>query len=321
MPLISVYRRFRHGGGNNGRMLHITNGESVSLPQSGLPGRVVFWNDVLAEGPVPRGLPLDELSRIRERFLADFFQLPQSEVSFAQRDEAITKFRDHEEVVLWFEHDLFDQLQLIQLLDWFATQDLGRTRLSLVAANSYLGPLRPEELPPLFETRHTVTARELKTAQAAWEAFRSPQPLDLARLLDDDLSALPYLRQALLRHLQQFPDVSRGLARTERQILQLTAGGLHGFGELFLADQKLEESIFMGDTTFRQYLNGLARAKSPLLRARDSGFEITAFGEQVLGRKADHVRANGINRWLGGVHLCEGAPLWRWNESAQTVTT
>ena len=281
----------------------------------------MYWNDVLAEGPVPRGLPLQELSRIRERFLADFFELPHSEVSFAKRDEAIAHFRDHEEVVLWFEHDLFDQLQLIQLLDWFAVQDMAQTRLSLVAASSYLGPLKPEELVPLFETRHAVNAAELKTARAAWDAFRSPQPLDLATLLDSDLSALPHLRRALLRHLQQFPDVSCGLARTEKQILQLAANGLHQFGELFLADQKLEESIFMGDTTFRQYLNGLAKAKEPLLRRAGEGFEITAFGTQVLDRKADHLRANGINRWLGGVHLCEGAPLWRWNESTQTVTT
>jgi len=302
-------------------MLHITNGESVSLLQSGLPGQVVFWNDVLAEGPVPRGLPLRELSRIRERFLADFFDLPHSEVSFAQRDETLAHFRDHEEVVLWFEHDLFDQLQLVQLLDWFAAQDLGQTRLSLVSSSSYLGPLRPEELPPLFQMRHTVTNAELKTAQAAWDAFRSPHPLDLAGLLNEDLSALPFLRSALLRHLQQFPDVSCGLARTEKQILHLTSGGLHQFGELFLADQKLEECIFMGDTTFRQYLNGLSKAKDPLLRQTGAEYQITTFGEQVLVGKADHVRANGINRWLGGVHLCEGAPLWRWNESTQTVTT
>jgi len=302
-------------------MLHITNGESVSLPQSGLPGQVVYWNDVLTEGPVPRGMPLQELSRIRERFLADYFAIPHAEVSFAQRDESLARFGDHEEVVLWFEHDLYDQLQLIQLLDWFAARDLSGTRLSSVAASTYLGPLKPEELVPLFETRHTVTAAEMRTARAAWDAFRSPQPLDLASLLQEDLSALPFLRQALVRHLQQFPDVACGLARTEKQIMQLAAGGLRLFGELFLADQQLEESIFMGDTTFRQYLNGLSNAKEPLLRRKDDEFEITSFGKQVIDGQADHVRANGINRWLGGVHLCEGAPLWRWNDATRTITT
>ena len=131
-------------------MLHITNGESVSLPQTGLPGQVIYWNDILHDGPVPRGLPLEELSRIRARFIAEFFGMPLSEVSFAQRDQAIARFRDHEEVVLWFEHDLYDQLQLIQILEWFSHQDLGPTRLSLISVNNYLGPMRPEQLSPLL---------------------------------------------------------------------------------------------------------------------------------------------------------------------------
>jgi hypothetical protein len=56
-----------------------------------------------------------------ERRSINWWQWPKTysglEVSFERRDEAITRFRDHEEVVLWFEHDLFDQLQLIQILD------------------------------------------------------------------------------------------------------------------------------------------------------------------------------------------------------------
>ena len=186
-------------------MLHVTNGESVSIRDTGLPGRVLCWMDVLTEGPVPRGLSLRELSRVRERFIIEFFSLPSAEVSFAERDRTIGEFRDHEEVVLWFEHDLFDQLQLIQILDWFSSQDLGAVRLALICHDSYLGPMRAEQLTPLFETRHTVTAAELKTARAAWAAFCSPEPLGLAALLDQDTSALPFLRAAVLRHLQQFP--------------------------------------------------------------------------------------------------------------------
>jgi hypothetical protein len=51
-------------------MLHITNGESVALPQTGLPGEVIYWNDVLHDGPVPRGLELQELSRVRDEAIS-----------------------------------------------------------------------------------------------------------------------------------------------------------------------------------------------------------------------------------------------------------
>jgi hypothetical protein len=300
-------------------MLHITNGESVSLPETGLPGQFIYWNDVLHDGPVPRGLALDELSRVRERFIAEFSGTPLSKVSFAQRDEAIERFHDHEEVVLWFEHDLYDQLQLIQILDWFSHRDLGRTRLSLISVNSYLGPMQPGQLRPLFDSRHTVTVSELKTAQAAWSAFCAPEPTGLAALVDSDTSALPFLRDALVRHLEQFPALTNGLSRSERHILHLTGSGMSEFSELFPAAQKLEETIWMGDCTFHHYIQGLTRVKQPLLGTVNTGFEATAFGRQVFQCEEDHVRANGINRWLGGVHLCEGAPIWRWDEAARTI--
>lgn len=300
-------------------MLHITNGESVSLPQTGLPGQVIYWNDILHDGPVPHGLELQELSRVREQFIAEFCGLPVTEVSFACRDQAIARFRDHNEVVLWFEHDLYDQLQLLQILDWFAHQDRGQTRLSLISVETYLGCLTPEQLRPLFDTRRAVTTAELSTAQAAWDAFCRPEPTGLTTLLASDTSALPFLRAALLRHLQQFPALRNGLSRTESQILQLTESGLREFRELFPAAQKLEGIIWMGDTTFQKHLSELATARQPLLRSVEGRFESTAFGRQVLEGKQDHVRANGINRWLGGVHLTEGAPLWRWDEAAQTI--
>lgn len=300
-------------------MLHITNGESVSLPQTGLPGEFIYWNDVLHDGPVPRGLTLEELSRIRERFIAEFFGIPLSDVSFRKRDDAIARFREHEEVVLWFEHDLYDQLQLIQLLSWFAQQDLGRARLSLICVDQYLGPLHPDQLAALFDTRHQVTRREFKIAQAAWDAFCSPEPTELVELLESDTSALPYLHDALVRHLEQFPALRNGLSRSERHILQLTASGLSGFPELFPAAQKLEEQIWMGDSTFAQYIQHLAGARHPILNTADSRVRLTDFGRDVYESRADHVRANGINRWLGGVHLCEGSPAWRWDEGARTI--
>jgi hypothetical protein len=179
--------------------------------------------------------------------------------------------------------------------------------------------MHPEQLATLFHTRHPVTASEFKTAQAAWDAFCSPEPTGLAALVNSDTSALPFLHDALLRHLEQFPALRNGLSRAERQILQLTGSGLSGFRELFSAAQKMEEHIWMGDSTFRQYLQRLTGGKRPLLHSVDSVFETTAFGRRVYEGREDHLRANGINRWLGGVHLCEGAPVWRWDGGERRI--
>jgi hypothetical protein len=140
-------------------------------------------------------------------------------------------------------------------------------------------------------------------------------------LLGSDTSALPFLSRALLRHLQQFPALRSGLSRTEQHILELAESGLHEFRELFPAAQKLEESIWMGDSTFLRYLQGLVTARQPLLLSQNGRFKITHFGRLVLAGKEDHVRVNGINRWLGGVHLYDGAPVWRWDHETRAIRT
>ena len=78
-----------------------------------------------------------------------------SNVSFVERDEAIARSHNHEEVVLWFEHDLYDQLQLIQILDWFSHQDLGHTRLSLIPACGVVNPNSLRRLTTVNNLPHT----------------------------------------------------------------------------------------------------------------------------------------------------------------------
>src|SRR5205807_5826801 len=89
---------------------------------------------------------------------------------------------------------------------------------------------------------------ELTLGSEAWKAFCSPDPSSLVAFLRKDTSALPFLKAALLRHLEQFPALEGGLSRTERQILEVVAEGIHTPLEIFRATQEQEESPFLGDT-------------------------------------------------------------------------
>jgi len=143
--------------------LYITNGDSVQLRDTGLPGEVLTWKDVLHEGPVPGDMSLDQLRPIRAHFLADVSGQPEEELfrDFEERDQTLARFAEFEEVVLWFEHDLYDQLQLIQILDWFSRQDLGKTKLSLICTSRYLGLLTPDQLLELHPNRLPVSSQML----------------------------------------------------------------------------------------------------------------------------------------------------------------
>jgi len=81
------------------------------------------WRDVLREGRVP-AVDAAELSRVRSRFLTG------EPDAFAGRDRALA---EAEELVLWFEHDLYDQLQLIQVIASSAAP------AGLAQAEAYLG--------------------------------------------------------------------------------------------------------------------------------------------------------------------------------------
>lgn len=304
-------------------MLHVTNGSSVQIAESGVGGEVVYWDDVLYDGPVPR-LPLEELSELRARFIAEAYGRPEEEVcaAFERRDAALLGFREHDEVVLWFEHDLFDQLQLVQVLAWLAAVPAGSTRISLIQADAYLGPMTPGQLAVLFPSRQAVTGAQFQLAAAAWSAFTSSAPAPLLRVLESDTSALPYLGAAVRRLLQQYPSTRDGLSRTERQILQVVAEGASTMGSAFRADQRLEEPRFMGDDTYVRYLRALGACRNPLLRVDEHGtlmkitLQLTGAGRNVLEGRADHIALNGIDRWLGGVHLSDPDSVWRWNGAA-----
>ncbi len=108
-------------------MLHITNGDSAAeiLKATGLPGTILAWRDILHEGPTPAGLSLEQMSQVRARFIASqgWGNYDNLLAEFHHRDAILATSATQQEVVLWFEHDLYDQLQLIQILDWFTQQE------------------------------------------------------------------------------------------------------------------------------------------------------------------------------------------------------
>ncbi len=310
-------------------VLHVTSGESVRIHETGLPGEVLYWLDVLHEGPVLPALTLREQSRNRARFIAQagWASLEEAEAALAHRDETIARFHQFEEMVLWFEHDLYDQLQLVQILDYLLAQPRDGTRISLICVGKFpgigrfkgLGQLSPDQLSSLFEQRQEITLADLKLATEAWHAFCSPDPTDLEFVIQAHSTGLPLLKGALARHLEQFPSVKSGLSRTERQILEVTIQGVQRFEDLFLAEQDKEERVFMGERVFWQYVERMRSARVPLLEMRNESVRVTPAGHRILVGNADHIAANGIDRWLGGVHLCGEEAAWRWDERARKL--
>jgi hypothetical protein len=328
-------------------ILHIHNGDSSAegARQSSLHGEHFAWREALIDGPTPAGVEGEEWRRLRGQHLAEFYEVDPEETvkELLIQEEKLASYADHDEVVLWFEHDLFCQANLIYLINWFSERDLGRTKLSLICVGEFpgrpnfrgLGELNPVELASLFDGRHEVSKTEKTLAVSAWRAYCSPEPTSIQTLLTTDTAALPFLKPALQLHLQRFPSVGNGLGRIENRSLEFIHDEVRSFVELFSRFRDVEPTYGLGDSQFWSTLRRMGDAHRPLvditsIQRSDSKptaenfhqtrFEITETGDAVLNRQADFVQLNGVDTWLGGVHLVGKGEIWRWNDEVRTLT-
>jgi len=331
--LEDVFREQTIGGS---AMLHITDGESVAgtLRESAIPGVVSTYGDLMYEGPAPADLDDRAWFDIRARFIAEagYATLQDARQYLQACENVLTSCSQHDEVVLWLDNKLSNQLILIKVLDWLIRHNSGKVKMSLICIGQYpgldyfrgLGALTADQLASLADTRMEVGEAQYRTAQAAWKAFTSPDPAEIQRLIAADTSALPFVAGALRRHLEQFPSVDNGLSRTEQQALSLIheRGAVSG-EQLFVAVQRQEEQVFMGDSSFYRMMAELSEARYPLIRFEPGlgNVTITEAGRDVIEGRADHVDLNGIDRWIGGVHLKGDRAVWRWDRTAGRIVS
>ena len=201
-------------------VLHITNGDcAADTLRTLLTDRVLVTCDVLHDGPAPR-VDGDAWYDVRARFLAEDFEARYDETraSLAAFDRAVVENGRHDdEIVLWFEHDLFDQLLLIRTLDLMvrlkpdtteqvtkpdSTETVPRpdttgqvpvvsgfswTNVSLICIGEFpgverfigLGQLNAEQLASLQPARTPVAAAQFALASEAWQAYRADDPREL----------------------------------------------------------------------------------------------------------------------------------------------
>ena len=319
---------------------HITNDEQTVglLRKAGMKGLYLAWKDPLYEGPVSK----DNLE-LRTSSRADYFAQQgwgdkQSLLAhFQGRNSQLQQISRYKKVSLWFDRNMYNQLQLIELLDCLSQSPdipLFMIDVSTIAHRENLRNLEKlsvADIKSLYHDETEITVNQLSIAIDAWRCFAAPDPRYLLQFRRQDMSTMPFLFDAIKRLQQQYPSTLNGLSRTQRQILDV----VDGYPEISVQNafekvQAMEESPFLSGAMFWMVLKELSRCEVPALEiwqqedAKTSSsqqnveelfpiccLKITATGKEVLRYHLDWLQINGINRWVGGVHLQDGN-IWRY---------
>lgn len=341
---VSVFTDLYEGGK---QMLHIVNGDSVGdkLKQGNFQGDILVWRELYSFGPVFKQMDEPDHRRARARYLEQSLGVPQKEYieTCESQERKLQDFQKYDEIVLWFEHDLFDQTMLAYLLHWFKEQSLGNTKLSLLCIGAYpgialfrgLGQLSTEQLETLSGTWRAIGEDELTVGSMLWEAYTSDLPEKHQLMLGVDSSTLPFAKAAFEAHLARLPSVNNGLGIIEQTTLEAVAGGINTPYELFRRVGDQLHMLGMGDLEFWYYLAKMTEGLEPLLvidgtasfpdfkRAvphfQDRVLQVTSLGLKVLAGKTDYTNIGTNDKWVGGLHLQGKAPSWRWDPKRKSA--
>jgi len=309
-------------------MLHLHNGDSVANTARlvGVPGRHVAYRETLISGPVRPKLGVQEWIEERARFLSEHYgeNLLRVRNELLEQEQTLDRAREEEEVVLWFEHDLFCLANLLYLLSRLTKC----RRLSLIWCSHPLGAMEDEDIFKQFHSRYAVAPAMMNAAALAWRAYTSEEATDLNRLLDADFVDFPFLRDGFLLQASRFPSLRNGLGEVEQRALAGIEAGATDFASLFLRFDQSPPRFGFGDGEFLRHLRRMATCAVPMITITEAEsetppkalFALTPAGKNVLDAKVDFIELNNAGFWLGGAHLTR-ARLWRWDGNAQRIVS
>jgi len=304
------------------KTLHIVSGTIVTnvMKQANLSGDFLAWQDFLHEGPIPQNFSLQQLSKIRAHFLCEYnyVTLNKALQTFEHRNTVLENHQHYEEIILWFEQDLYDQLQLLQLLDWFETHLHKGVQLSLILTDRHFADYSFQEIQEATHNKHHIKEKHFKLAKKAWSALSDTTPLSWFALLNEETSSLPFLKNSVQRLLEEYPNTMNGLSRTEHQaLLTISKGEKRQKQDIFLESQKQEQHPFIADIIFWKILDEFEKYQLITIKKNDDIY-ITNLGKDVLIGKKNWITIKPIEHWIGGVHL-SADNLWCWNIQGKTI--
>jgi hypothetical protein len=289
-------------------LLHITNGDSFTqrLGNLRLKGDVITWREMLCEGPTLTNVGSESFWKTRFEFLNKNYKVSKS--SFIEKTlkeyRSLCNHKQQDQIVLWFEYDLFCQVNMLAVISWLKTHR-KYAEITLVCSGKEdssdklygLNELSDEQLLKRYENKVVLKQDDIEYADYVWQLYCSDNPMRLENLTDFKNYQFDYLSEAVTSHLHRFPSIKNGLNAMENNILQLSLDkNLKDKKELLDTVLKNQGTLGFGDS---QYERAISRLK-PLFNSFNP-VELTQKGKSILeGQTNYYANIQDNNVYLGG---------------------
>ena len=276
-------------------ILHITNGDTTTnyLKKLNFSGDFITWREMLCEGKTTTDVGSEDFWKNRFDFFNTSYKISKKKfIDYTVKEyRNLCNQKNQKEIVLWFEHDLFCQINMLAVISWLKRYRKGY-QVSLVCSGKLKGSnlmfglseLNSEQIHQHYNNRIELKQDDIEYADYIWQLYCSDSPLRLETIYKfNPISPFQYLATALESHLQRFPSIKNGLNTIENTILKTSLDHkLTSKKQLVNKLIKKKDSFGFGDI---QYLNSIDKMNQLF----------SSFNPVTLSKKGIQVLENQLN--------------------------
>ncbi|MCO7185363.1 DUF1835 domain-containing protein [Tenacibaculum sp. XPcli2-G] len=290
-------------------LLHITNGDVTTqrLQELNIEGDIITWREMLCEGKTSVDVGSEDFWKTRFDFLKTTYKITKKKfIDYTLKEyRNLCNQKQQDEIVLWFEYDLFCQVNMLAVISWLKRYRKNH-KISLVTSGKIdnskklygLGELSDDQLIEHFNNKIELSQDDIEYADYIWQLYCSDSPLPLENAHKfNPKSPFVYLENAIKAHLLRFPSIENGLNYIENNILKVA--NEHTFANQDKLLRNLlthQENYGFGDI---QYVNKLESLKK--LFTTFDPVKLSKTGKKVLQNQTNYyAKIRSDFSYLGG---------------------
>lgn len=292
------------------RQLHIANGNILAqnIKDLGLEGEVIVWREMLCEGPTTYEVGTKEFIKLRTTFLKEYYQINGEDYKeeFLIPFHQLNNIKDVDEIILWFEFDLFSHINMIAVISQLLEKKVNLP-VYLVCSKKLKGekeflPISQLPLKHLknhFDQKIHLNQDDLEMANLIWQYYNEDNPLKLKALIKQK-SNFEYLSSCLRTHIERFPNSRTGLNTIEANILRLIKENkISSLNQLLGYSLQYQGYFGYGERQIQRLLDKLKL----FYQLENERVVLTSEGEEALIGSRNFYRDLKNDEYFGGVKM------------------